>query len=370
MQIKHNILFFINLSIHTCGIFPTIVQAATLEAFRQEMRLFIEKSAAPTNTETQLKIKIAPLGSRKAWIEDCQSQFAFKFIQAARRQTNTIIADCLDESKRSIYIPIKISYLIPFVTVKSAITLDTIVERKNLILSHMERNMHVGDIFQNLDDVVGARTKRSLQPGKPLKKQQFCVICKGDKVDIVSATKNIKVVTTGIALDDGLHEEWILVQNVRTNVKLQAKIAKIGQVWANTTLPVNLTKEVHSSADIWNERSTHLEESKTMTVDKLNGSTPPAQNEVKKSTSAVQRDQKLGSVSEAGSRANRVLPDSLQLTEVARQLQQLQSEAGQAVSIDVERVERIKQLINEESYQVNAQHLAEKLYQAESELDK
>ena len=73
--------------------FAHTVRAATLAEFRRDIRTFVKESA-PQEQNTQLKITIAPLKSKKAFIKDCEAGFAFGFTGLEFRANNTVITHC------------------------------------------------------------------------------------------------------------------------------------------------------------------------------------------------------------------------------------------------------------------------------------
>ena len=83
-----------------------------LAEFRQDIRTFVTESA-PQEQNTQLKITIAPLKSKKAFIEDCDAGFAFGFTGLGFRANNTVITHCKGAPEQKIYVPVKIQRLIP-----------------------------------------------------------------------------------------------------------------------------------------------------------------------------------------------------------------------------------------------------------------
>ena len=189
----------------------------------------------------------------------------------------------------------------------------------------MDQKLHRGDYIEKIENIIGARTKRGLKAGKPLKKKDLCFICKGDIVDMVAATGAVTVVTEGQALEDGLYNEWINLKNVRTGIHVQAKIAQDRQVWTTENNLAENTQDLMISAVTDTRDDLTLQEQTVMTIDKLNGNNIP-QDGIKQAkqvqAGVAQQADKAPQQENVGVPAT----DSLKLTQVALQLAKAASE--------------------------------------------
>lgn len=367
MQIKHYRCFFLAF---ITSILPTLSQhvwAATLADFRQDIRHFIrDNTSLPSNTE--LKITIAPLKSKATFINACQAGFDFRFTGLSSRSRNTVITQCKDTPQKKIYIPVKIQHLIPTVTVNTTLSRNQIIKEKHLEIINMEQKLHQGDYIENPQDIIGARIKRGLKAGKPLKKKDLCFVCKGDLVDVIAATGAITVVTEGQALEDGLQNEWINLKNVRTGIHVQAKIAQDRQVWVIPQDVEEKTQDIGISAVTDTRDDFTLQENTVMAIDKLNGNNIP-QDGIKQAKQVKANVSPASSEKASEAKVGAPAADSLKLTEVALQLQKLQVSTEQNAGINQDNVARIRALINDNNYAIDARSIAEKLARSESDLD-
>ncbi len=336
-----------------------------LTQFRENLRHFVQENQSWPE-HAIVKIIPGPLTSKKPFIEACQQGFNFRFTTTEPRKSYTVVSHCQDPHSKPLYVPVNTRVLIPVITSKVSLDRNQVIKRNHLIFKNVDRNLQDADIINSIDALLGARTKRSIQAGQPLKAKEICLVCKGDTVDIMAATQNLKIVTEGVALNDGLHNDWISVKNVYTGIEVQAKIAQARQVWTTPILPKKEIKVKPPLADKQDKSSIQKQE-QIMTIDKLNGN-HLSQPEIKK---AKQSESSAKDVppSQAPLTEKTESTDSLKLTEVAIQLQQLQEQARQSSSIDESKVERIRQALSEHSYHIDAKRLADKLFAVESNLD-
>lgn len=149
------------------------------------------------------------------------------------KRTTTVRLRCESEPVWELLIPVKIKVMRPFVTVSEAISKESVLSAENLKLDFMDEVMMRGDSFDNVQTLIGSRSKRDLQPGQPIRNGQICVVCKGDNVEILANTGNITIRTSGIAQQDGSFNQQIRVENSRSHKVISAKVVAVGQVQVN-----------------------------------------------------------------------------------------------------------------------------------------
>ena len=93
-----------------------------------------------------------------------------------------------------------------------------------VITEFMDEILLRGDTFSDTAPLVGSRLKRDLRAGQPVRQNQICVVCRGDKVEIQALTGGMQIKTQGTALQDGSFGEAIRVENNRSKRVIQARI--------------------------------------------------------------------------------------------------------------------------------------------------
>ena len=129
--------------------------------------------------------------------------------------------------------PVRIKILKPVVTAADPIARNTLLQSQHLTIDYQDEVLIRGDVFSDVNDLLGSRSKRDLRPGQPIRSSQLCVVCKGDKVSIVAQTGGLTVNTDGIAKEDGSFNDNVRVSNLNSGRVISAQVLGVGQVKVN-----------------------------------------------------------------------------------------------------------------------------------------
>lgn len=146
-----------------------------------------------------------------------------------RRNTHVHL-QCHEEPGWSLFVPVRVRILKPVVTAASPIARNTLLQPEQLQLSYQDEVLLRGDVFDDIQSLLGTRSKRDLRPGRPVLASQLCVVCKGDKVTIVAETGGLSIRTEGTAEEDGTFNEHIRIRNSRSGRQIQGRISEAGVV--------------------------------------------------------------------------------------------------------------------------------------------
>ncbi|WP_019933516.1 flagellar basal body P-ring formation chaperone FlgA [Oceanimonas smirnovii] len=146
-----------------------------------------------------------------------------------RRNTHVFV-QCHEQPGWQLFVPVRVKVLKPVVTAADPISRNTLLQPAQLQISYQDEVLVRGDVFDNIQALVGTRSKRDLRPGRPILASQLCVICKGDKVTIVAENGGLSIRTQGVADEDGTFNETIRVRNSRSGRQIQGRISEAGVV--------------------------------------------------------------------------------------------------------------------------------------------
>ncbi len=209
----------------------SVVQAdssvpATLQTMAEQF-VFSQMVIDPT---TQVEVKAATIDSRRP-LHPCTDHITPSLAGNGQIGRNTVIRlKCEQDPVWDIFVPVRVRVLKPFVTVTQPVTRDTVLSADLLKVDFMDDIMVRGDNFTDPDALVGSRTKRDLRPGQPVRKNEICVVCRNDTVQIEAGTSVLSIKTAGKALQDGSFGDQIRVENLRSHRQISAVVTAVGIV--------------------------------------------------------------------------------------------------------------------------------------------
>ena len=181
------------------------------------------------NSNKTIDVVAMPIDKRVN-VPACSSALTFSSSPEALSQSNvTVKAQCHDNDWY-MFMVVKAIETQPVVVLSSAVSPGTLLTTDNVHVINMNKKRLRTSTFADIDDVVGARIKRRVSAGRPVNPNNLCYVCKGDSVTISAGTSNMRVKTSGVALEDGRMGETIQVKNRRSSKKIFARVSSTGQV--------------------------------------------------------------------------------------------------------------------------------------------
>jgi flagella basal body P-ring formation protein FlgA len=189
---------------------------------------FVLGQLDPNDNKT-IDVVAMPIDQR-VQVPACGSTLSFSSSPEALSQSNvTVKAQCQD-SNWYMFLVVKAIETQAVVVISSAVSPGTLLTASNVHVVNMDKKRLRTSTFADIEEVVGARIKRRVSAGRPVNPSNLCYVCKGDSVTISAGTSNMRVKTSGVALEDGSMGETIQVKNRRSNKKIYARVASTGQV--------------------------------------------------------------------------------------------------------------------------------------------
>ena len=148
------------------------------------------------------------------------------------RNVNVKIS-CLGSAPWQLFLPVKVITSVPVVVTANRLTKGSVLDRSNVTLELRDIRKIRGETLDNIEDVIGARSKRSMSKGTYISKQNTCVVCKGESVTIIASSSNFNIKTAGIALQNASFGEQVKVKNTRSGRTIAAQVKAINQVVIN-----------------------------------------------------------------------------------------------------------------------------------------
>ena len=183
-------------------------------------------------TETaaiEQKIVVHPLDARLPE-KHCDSALTFELIGNQVQRQNTVKLQCPDAQPWQLFLSVKISQLVQAVVSTRQLPAGSFLTSDMLALEHVDLLQSRGALVQDPQQIIGARTKRSLNSGQILVHTELCLVCKGDIVTIEGVSSALSVTTKATALQDGTLGDDIRVQNLQSKRIVTAQITAVKRV--------------------------------------------------------------------------------------------------------------------------------------------
>ena len=179
--------------------------------------------------EHTLIVKAMSIDSRLS-IPECKSPLTFFANNEALNQSSVTVKASCPDNNWYMFLVVRATVMQPVVVISSAVSPGTVLSKQNVDLVDMEKRHLRTTTYADIDEVIGARIKRRLRPGRPVEPRNLCFVCEGDNVVINASTSGIQVKASGIALEDGNIGDTILVRNSRSKKQLDARVISISEV--------------------------------------------------------------------------------------------------------------------------------------------
>ena len=178
---------------------------------------------------SQRQVDINALDSRIG-NKTCVQALEFRLSQPASQRQNTVTIRCNDSPGWQLYLPVRIDEIVQTLVMRQNISTDSIITADMLESTSRQRRFIRGNLVTDVQNVIGAKTKRSLSMGQILTFQDLCLVCKGDVVTIAINENGLAVTVSGLAMADGSLGDVIQVQNRQSKRSINAEVVGVNQV--------------------------------------------------------------------------------------------------------------------------------------------
>ncbi|MGL5121308.1 MAG: flagellar basal body P-ring formation chaperone FlgA, partial [Plesiomonas shigelloides] len=185
-------------------------------------------SQLPSENTLQHQVRVTPLDPRLKF-ERCATDLETTL---PGRQTitsrATVLVRCPTQNWQ-VYVPVKILSVSPVVVSARAMRSDTVLQADDLNVVYKDVRQAQARIFDNVDELVGAKTIKPLNANAPISTAQICQVCKGDRVVLKAGKPGLSVVASGTALGNGTVGDTIQIRNSRSQRVINAVVSRVGE---------------------------------------------------------------------------------------------------------------------------------------------
>jgi flagella basal body P-ring formation protein FlgA len=131
------------------------------------------------------------------------------------------------------YVHVRINEMHPVIVSTQLISKGELLTSSHLKVEHRAKQFIRANHINDLNLLIGSKSKRNLREGMPIGTHQVCMVCKGDKVTIYAKTRALTIKTSGVALQDGNLGEQIRVKNQKSGKTVSARVKDVESVEVN-----------------------------------------------------------------------------------------------------------------------------------------
>jgi flagella basal body P-ring formation protein FlgA len=127
----------------------------------------------------------------------------------------TVTVSCAGAQPWRLYVPVRVSELVPVVVMQSSLQRDAVLAAENVSIEMRRSSMLPYQYLSRIEEAVGYRARRSLTSGTvlvPAALEQRRLIARGALVTLVSSARGIEVSAEGVAVEDAGLQQRIRVR--------------------------------------------------------------------------------------------------------------------------------------------------------------
>ncbi len=207
---------------------PVTAHAGLHSQLQAAIQDFVESRLPPLEEGHQRDISLGAAATQLAHAP-CDQPLAVSLPGSARLGRNTTVkVNC--GSDWSAYIPLQIRERQPVVVATRALTAGTVLTADMLAIEMAEPLTMPGSSSTRIEPLLGARVKRAVQPGRPIRSNNLCAVCAGDEVEVLAMLGEMTVKTTATAENDAALGEQIRIRNNRSGKSFHGRVQQVGLV--------------------------------------------------------------------------------------------------------------------------------------------
>jgi flagella basal body P-ring formation protein FlgA len=183
------------------------------------------------NQDFRIDVKAARLDERRDYGGKCEGYLTAE-LQGSRitRSSQVKITCSKPGAGYSIYVPVTVRKLIPSVTAAADLPRSTVITRDLIKEDYVDQSTNSQAAVNDPGALIGAKLKREVKAGDQFHSGDFCMVCRGDPVNIEAVTSNLSLKAQGEALTDGNLNDQIQVRNAKSKKVISATVTAAGTV--------------------------------------------------------------------------------------------------------------------------------------------
>lgn len=134
------------------------------------------------------------------------------------------------DSRYSISVPVSVTILRPTLIASRPLPRGTVIDSSMLTETWVSEKINNPAAINDLQGLEGVKLKKDIKAGSQIKRNDFCMVCRGDMVTIEASTSNLSLKTSGQAVDDGNLNDTVQIRNSKSKKIVTAVVTGPGAV--------------------------------------------------------------------------------------------------------------------------------------------
>ncbi|MGN0908909.1 MAG: flagellar basal body P-ring formation chaperone FlgA [Succinivibrio sp.] len=179
----------------------------------------------------RIDVKAARLDERRDYGGKCEGYLTAELNGSRITRSSQVKITCSKPgSAYTIYVPVTVRRLVPTVTAATNIPRSAVITQDMLRQDYVDESTNSQAAVNDAQALVGAKLKREVREGEQIRSGDFCMVCRGDPVNIEAVTSNLSLKAQGEALTDGNLNDQVQIRNSKSKKVIQATVTGAGTV--------------------------------------------------------------------------------------------------------------------------------------------
>lgn len=213
------------------SLIPFCAHADLQQQVTTAVESFVSASLPAIDDGGDRELKLSASTDRLPY-DSCASELVVSLPGTATLSRNTTVKVACGEDW-TLYLPLQIRERHPVVVAATPLSAGTVITDSMLKIELMENLVTPGSSFTTAEPLVGAKVKRYVQAGRPIRSNNLCAVCNGDEVQVLARIGTMVIKTKATAQDDAAIGEPVRVRNSSSGKVFHARVEKVGLVVVN-----------------------------------------------------------------------------------------------------------------------------------------
>lgn len=203
------------------------VQATTSEAafLSNVAEQYMLAQFENNNPDKKIIVKAGKLNPNRNYGGKCSGFLTAELQGGQIKRSNVVKITCSRKEKPySVNVPVTVIVQRATLMASQNIAKGSIVDASVLEKNFINENLNTSGTVTDTQAIVGAKARRDIRAGEIINIDDFCIIAKGDLVNIVARSKGLEIKTQGQALEEGKLNDLIQVKNIKSKKVIQAQV--------------------------------------------------------------------------------------------------------------------------------------------------
>ena len=179
----------------------------------------------------KIEVKAAKLDGSRNYGGRCEGYLTAELQGEVIKNSSIVKISCTrPKNGYTILVPVTVKILRPALIANQAIPHSSVITDDMLTESWIPEHEHQSGTVGLRSQVVGSKVKKDIKAGEQIKLNNFCLVCKGDQVNLLAEKGNLSLKAPGFALTDGNYGDSIQVRNAKSKKIVQAVVRNATEV--------------------------------------------------------------------------------------------------------------------------------------------